>query len=196
MDRRSTRAAVVVAVISLTVLVLPGCKRAPEEAAPPAPVAPAAVEHPPVAALELPQTNSEIGITLGSVPQVLAVTLNTSLWIELVDLRNPAIRYSFVGVPPDLNGPTPATAAAFETRVHASPNGRIADRGSVDTVFGTSEWICGVYDDDDGAVEDIHLFVPHPSGSGMVVLTSVCPPDAAGIDQRLSVMQELLEHVS
>ena len=124
------------------------------------------------------------------------MTLNTSYWIELVDVRNQSIQYSFVGIPPVTPGPTPSTVAEFEQRVRESQNGRLMESGTLDTVFGSAQWVSGSYDDDDGPVVDVHLFVPHPSGAGNMVLKSVSPPGVSPVEDRLSVMNELLNHVS
>ena len=57
-------------------------------------------------------------------------------------------------------------------------------------------FIGGPYDDDDGPVVDVQIFVPHPSGSGNMVLRSVCPRGTSSVEESLSVMKELLTHVS
>ena len=196
MDHRPMQRAVIVVVLAFAVAALPGCKRAPEEAAPPTPAPQVDREQPPVEVLALPQHNPEIAISLSSVPPSLAITLNTDAWIELADLHNRSVRYSFIGISPEGAGPAAASTAEFERRVLESPNGRMVGRGTVETVFGPATWVCGVYDDDDGPVDDLHLFVPHPSGAGSMVLMSVCPPGAATTDDRLETMQELLTHVS
>lgn len=176
--------------------VVPACKKAPE----PEPVAP--VEPLPEAATEtlvslpLPQSNPEIGIQLSSVPPGLAVTLNTSLWIELTDTRDPSIQYSFVGNPPDSGGPAPSDLPEFRKRVLESPKGKVLKSGTIDTAFGPAQWASGSYVDDDGPVEDINVFVPHPSGNGKIVLRSVCPLGTSTTEDRLTVIQTILMHVS
>ena len=196
LSRHRTAGFLVITTIALTLVLLPGCKRPPEDVPEPERVVPTQEVRRPIEALDLPQVNIKIGISLTSVPPGLAVTLNTSYWIELTDIHNQSIQYSFIGIPPEQPGPTASTAAEFENRVRESPNGRIVGKGTLETVFGSAHWVSGTYDDDDGPVEDIHLFVPHPSGSGNMVLMSVCPLGAATSDDRLNVMQELLTHVS
>ena len=171
------------------------CKRAPEEVVPAEGIS-RQQELPPIEALELPQQNPDIGITLNSVPQGFAATLNMSYWIEVTDLTSPTTRYAFVAVTPVSPGPTPSSIAEFENRVRASTDGRILDQGTIDTAFGPAQWISGAYNADDGPVEDVHVFVPHPSGTGTMVMTSICPKGTATVDERLVVMQELLTHVS
>ena len=196
MGRRSVSLALIATLLALAVVLLPGCKRAPEEVAPPEQVVPTEQDQPPITALELPQNNPEIAITLNSVPPGLAATLNTSYWIELTDIRNQSIQYAFVGNPSGQPGPAASSTAEFEVRVLESPNGRITERGTLETIFGPAQWVSGIYDDDYGPVEDIHVFVPHPSGTGTVVMTAICPTGAATVEERLAVIQEILTHVS
>jgi hypothetical protein len=68
--------------------------------------------------------------------------------------------------------------------------------GELDTTFGRADWVSGSYDDDDGPVVDVQVFVPHPSGSGYMVLRSVCPPGTSTVEDRLSVMRELLTYIT
>lgn len=193
--RSSRRAAPWIAVLVVTAALLPGCRRAPEQP-PPTPTPTAIQPQPEVGALELPQSNPQIGVSLASLPPGLAVTLNTSYWVELTDTRNPSIQYSFIGIPPEKPGPTPSSVAEFEERVRESPEGRVLERGTLDTAFGPASWVSGTYVDDDGPVIDIHLFVPYPPDSEGVIVTSVCPPGAASVEDRLAVMKDLLTHVS
>ena len=194
--RRFGMEVVLVALIVLAVGLLPSCRGGDDDVLESEPVITDQETLPPIESLELPQANSTIGVSVTSVPTGLAVTLNTSYWIELVDLRNRAIQYSIVGIPPVTPGPVPATVAEFEQRVRESPNSKVMKNGKLDTKFGPAEWVSGSYDDDDGPVVDVQIFVPHPSGSGNMVLRSVCPRGTSSVEESLSVMKELLTHVS
>jgi hypothetical protein len=194
MRRRPTLSEIALVIgLSITVVILPSCRRAPEEAEPLPPPQPPSES---IEALELPQANQQIGISLDSLPEGLAATFNSQYWVRLVDVNNPSIKYALIGVPPVLPGPTPVTVREFVARVKASPDGRILDQGTVETVLGEAEWVIGVYVDDDGVVEDIHVFVPLPSGDGRMVVTSLCPPGIATLESRLKVIRELLTHVT
>jgi len=194
--RRFETEVVLVASIVLAVGLLPGCTGGDDEVLESEAVITDQETLPPIEPLELPQANSTIGVSVTSVPTGLAVTLNTSYWIEFVDLRNRAIQYSIVGIPPVTPGPVPATVAEFEQRVRESPNGRVMKTGELNTKFGSADWVSGSYDDDDGPVVDVQVFVPHPSGSGNMVLRSVYPPGASTVEESLAAMKELLTHVS
>jgi len=195
-DPQSWTKLIIMTGLSIAVVVLPGCRRTPEEPTTPETAAIAEEVHSPIEVLDLPQTNTEIGLTLASVPQGLAVTLNTGPWIQLVDTQNPSIVYSFISVVENQPGIAPLTVAEFERRVLESPEGNVVANGDLETAFGTAHWVSGTYIDDDGPVEDLTAFVPHPSGAGLVVLRSVCPTGGASTEDRLRVMQELLTHVS
>ena len=173
-----------------------GCGKAPDQQTESEPTVPAQAVQPPVESLNLPQTNANLSVTLESLPPGLVVTYNDSFWIELVDAERPSIRYALIGNPPGQAGVAPSSPAEFETRIRQSPNGKIVDEGAVKTDLGDAVWVAGRYDDDDGPVVDIHLFVPTRPDRGALVLTSVCPPDVAPVDQRLSVMRDLLAHLS
>ena len=84
----------------------------------------------------------------------------------------------------------------FEAWVNASQKGRNTGNGSIDTVHGTTNWASGTYMDDDGMMDHIHAFVPHPSGSGSLILYSVCPAGRKTVEDQLAVMQELVAEIS
>lgn len=176
---------------------LPGCRKAPDEQPEPQPTAAAVQEtRSPITSLDLPQSNQNLDVTLTSLPPGLVVTLNDSYWLELTDAEHPSIRYTFIGNPPGQPGVAPATPAEFEERVRQSPRGRVLETGSLKTKLGTATWVAGTYEDDDGPVTDIHLFVPRPADKSSLVVSSVCPPDAATVEDRVSVIADLVDHAS
>ena len=171
-----------------------GCGRDSDEATTQGPKqAPTKVE---LDALELPQANAGIGITLSSVPVDHVVTFNESEWIQITDQWNPAVVYSIVRSTELDPGQTPATPGDFERRVLASPEGKVLDRGRVETALGPADWISGSYLDDDGPVEDLHLFAPHPSRPGTVIVTCLAPLGDKSVEDRIAVILELLSNAS
>jgi hypothetical protein len=192
---RIPRAPFILAMVIVSLALLPSCRRAPEE---PVVVDIDSTETPQVelTAIELPLQNLDIGITLNDVPPGLVATLNTEKWIEVSDTKAPTILYAFVASLPVSQGISPQSVAEFEAWVESSPDGKNTGNGSIDTALGSTTWASGTYLDDDGLVDDIHAFAPHPSGSGTLILYSVCPAGVTTVDERLAVMQELLTHVS
>jgi len=184
-----------VSVLAALFLALPGCKRAPEQIEQ-EPATQPSEDQLQVEALQLPQMNPEIGITLNATPPGLVATLNTQVWIEVTDANTPDVLYSFVASSTDSPGVAPATVKEFETWVRNSPQGKITGKGSTETVFGSAAWVSGSYMDDDGVMDDIRIFSPHPSGTGTLVLFSVCPIGTKSADHRLVVMRELLANIS
>jgi hypothetical protein len=189
-------AAALITGFACVITVMVGCGKQPEQTMEPKPTPVPQQGQPTVEGLELPQSNDSLGVTLSSLPPGFDVTLNSEYWIELKNESNPSIEYAFVGNPPGQPGVAPSSPDEFEVRVRQSPNGRILDTGTIETDLGEAVWVAGRYDDDDGPVVDIHIFIPTPPDRGTLVLTSVCPPEARTVDQRLSVMRDLLAHLS
>jgi len=80
--------------------------------------------------------------------------------------------------------------------VTAYPDGRILDTGVADTGLGEANWSNGTYSQDGEIVDDLAMFIAHPSGSGILILRSTGPVGVASVKDRLSVMQALLANVS
>jgi len=190
----SWRTLLLTAGLAVAVVLLPSCRRAPEEQPAPTPVTPGAEE--PLATLELPQQNSEIGISLNAAPAGLAVTYNGEHWIELTDEKVHSLRYTFIEDVPDSLGISPTSVEDFEAMVTAYPDGRILDTGVADTGLGEANWSNGTYSQDGEIVDDLAMFIAHPSGSGILILRSTGPVGVASVKDRLSVMQALLANVS
>lgn len=186
----------VVAVFVTSIVLAPACRRQPDE-----PVTDTSIDDVEMAELELdpielPLQNPDIGITLNAVPSGMVATLNTQVWIEITDTRSPKNLYVFVASPPDSPGISPQTVEEFEAWVDASQNGRNTGGGSIDTAHGPAIWASGTYMDDDGMMDHIQVFVPHPSGSGSLILYSVCPTGRKAVEDQLAVMQELVAEIS
>jgi len=179
--------------LAVAFVVLPGCRRAPEE--PTAAPATTAVEDE-LTVLDLPQHNPEIGISLTAAPAGLVVTYNGEHWIELTDEKRHALLYTFIETVPDSPGISPTSVTDFETVINAYPDGEVVDRGSVDTALGKADWSNGTYSEDGEILDELTMFSAHPSGSGVLILRSICPTGLATTEERLSVMQALLTHVS
>lgn len=179
--------------LAVAVVVLPGCRRTPEEPTA-APAVPDTQEE--LTILEGPQQNPEIGISLNAAPAGLVVTYNGEHWIELTDEKRHSLRYTFIETVPDSPGISPTSVQDFETLIGAYSDGEILNNGSVDTVFGKADWSNGTYSEDGEVLDDLTMFSAHPSGSGILILRSVCPAGLATLEERLSVMQDLLTQIS
>jgi len=192
-SNRSLRARFILATAIISIALLPSCRRAPEEPT----VAPAiTAAEDGLTALELPQQNPNIGISLTAAPDGLVVTYNGEHWIELTDERRHSLRYTFIETVPDSPGISPTTVEDFETLINEYPDGEVVDHGSVDTALGKADWSNGTYSEDDEILDELTMFSAHPSGSGTLILRSVCPTGLASVEERLSVMRALLAHVS
>lgn len=191
-DSRSRTKLLIITGLAVAFVVLPSCRRAPEE-----PVN-EIVEKPEIelTAIDLPQQNPEIGISLTAAPAGLVVTYNGEHWIELTDQNRHSLRYTFIESVPQSPGIAPTGIQDFEVLISAYPDGKILDNGSVKTPLGTADWSNGTYSEDGEVLDELMMFCAHPSGSGILILRSICPAGLATIDERLSVMQELLTHVS
>jgi len=193
-DAHSRRTLLITTGLAIAVALLPSCRRAPEEQ--PAPVPTASVAEEPLATLELPQQNSEIGISLNAAPAGLAVTYNGEHWLELTDLKANSLRYTFIEDVPDSPGISPTNINDFESLVSSYPDGKILDTGVIDTALGEANWSNGTYSQDGEIVDDLAMFIAHPSGSGILILRSTGPAGVASVEDRLAVMQALLANVS
>jgi hypothetical protein len=191
------RSAVHLAVATgLAAMVLtPGCGRAPEEVPPPS----TAVEESaaePLTSLELPQSNSAVGVTLASVPAGLVATFNENEGLEVADVRRPSLRYNFEADLPGSPSRGPSSVGAFETFVRKFNDGAPLDNGTLDTALGGATWASGRYYEEDQSFIDVRVFAPHPSGDGTLIVWTVSPEDVASVAERLSAIRGLLEFVS
>ena len=67
--------------------------------------------------------------------------------------------------------------------------------GAIYTVLGTAAWSAGTFSEDGEMIEELYLYVSHPTQDGTLILTSVCPPEEAAATARLAQIEKLLEHV-
>lgn len=195
MKSRITRGALSVFGI-LIVVTLNGCGRKPEETAGPSAEKTPIVEATPLSTIPLPVSNPVVGISLRAVPDNLVVTHNGDNRLELTDSQRRRVLYTFVAN--DDRNPTAEAPSfdAFESDILGYDGGDIIGRGSNKTALGPARWVAGVYTEDGEVIEKIYLQAPHPSRDGdQLIVTSICPPAAASVDDRLRVLTELLEHV-
>jgi hypothetical protein len=184
---------VVTAVVAAVVL-LPSCRRAPEDEAT-APAKPTAEGEVELITTELPQTNPTIGVTVEAVPDGLVVTFNGDNWIELTEVAQPNIYYTFVANSEKAPTVAPTTMADFETSVLAYADGRMTGAGTVDTALGEGVWASGTYSEDSEFLEKIYILAPHPSGTGNLIMTSVCPQQVASVSRRLDRIRQIIANV-
>lgn len=194
--RSSCRPANWIALLVLALGLLPSCRRAPE-APPSATTTPtAATSEVTLNALEPPLSNPKIGITLDAVPPGLVATYNGEHWIELTDSRQPQLRYTFVSDPEYATGMGVVEISDFETAILAREDGRFEGRGEIDTALGTATWVSGSYSEDGQIIDQFMVSAPSPSGSGRVIVNSIGPQGAAGAEDRLNVIIDLLSKLS
>jgi hypothetical protein len=179
--------------LAIAVVILPGCKRAQEETEP---VSPPQPPPEPIESLELPQTNTMMGITLNSVPDGLVATYNEDLSIEVADISRPVLRYTFRVGRDDLPARTPASLVEFRSFIDRHNQGKVADQGRFDSGFGEAEWAVGEYFEEEQWFEDLRVFVRHPTGDGTLVITATSPRGTANVDEQVSTIQELLDRIS
>ncbi len=184
---------IMIPLLAAFIVLLPNCGRAPEEPAV-SPTIPAPQEE--LEVLELPQQNTQIGISLTAAPQELAVTYNGKHWMELTDKKRHSLRYTFIESVPDSPGLSPTSVQEFQTMISAYEDGKILESGSVDTALGNADWSNGTYSEDGEVLDILTMFSAHPADSRILILRSVCPTGLATVEERLSVMQELLANIS
>ena len=80
--------------------------------------------------------------------------------------------------------------------ISAYEDGKILESGSVDTALGNADWSNGTYSEDGEVLDILTMFSAHPADSRILILRSVCPTGLATVEERLSVMQELLANIS
>lgn len=195
--QRAIRDCVVIGLILVGIVVLPSCRRAPEEPGPVAVVGtPGPDQMPYGAVLELPQQSPALGITLSTAPGRLVATFNQDNWLELTDETRPTLRFTFEADLPGSPSRSPAVVADFDQWLSKLTQGRLLDSGSLDTPFGPAAWASGEYFEEDESFSDVRIFAPHPSGNGTLILYSVGPAGVATIEERLDLMTELLTGVS
>lgn len=184
---------VFVALLALAVILLPGCNRAEEESVPAEPLDDGGEA---LVSLDLPQTSPELGLTLNDIPRGLIVTYNEGLAMEVTDTSQPDLRFTLNVERPDLPERSPATVGDFEVFIGGHNEGVVNDRGTLKTALGKADWALGVYHEEDQTFEDLRVFVPHPSGNGILVISAVGPENTASVDQRLDVVKALLEEIT
>jgi hypothetical protein len=186
---------VVIPAMICGIVVLSSCGREPEEETSVA--EPEIVEEAvPLDTLDVPLSNSDLGFTLSGTPPGLVATYNEGPAIEVADRAHPSLRYTFFVERPDLPIRSPATVEDFETFIRGHNLGEIIERGTIDTSLGSAAWAIGSYYEEDQSFEDLRVFVPHPSGTGTLILASVGPEGVTSLDQRLTAIQGLLSFVS
>lgn len=195
--RRSSRRHIPwIAALVLAFSLLPGCRRAPEAPSSTTPTPTAATSEVTLNALEPPLSNPNIGITLDDVPPGLVATYNGEYWIELTDSRHPQLRYTFVSDPEYATGMGVVDISDFETAILARKDGRFDGRGEIATALGTATWVSGSYSEDGQIIDQFMVSAPSPTGSGRLIVSSIGPQGAAGAEDRLNVIVNLLSKVS
>lgn len=199
MGHRHTLASLaIVTALAAACVLLPGCRRAPEEApAPPETTqAPEVAEvEVPLTALELPQTNPEIGITIKSAPEGLVATYNGEHWIELADRDRPRLRFTFVSAPEFAPGLRAVSFDEFESAVRRY-KGRFTGRGEIDTPLGPARWVNGSFSEDGEEFDQVLVAASHPSGARELFITANCPSGVASVEERLEMIRRLFADVS
>ncbi len=184
----------IVAMVIVSIALLPSCGRTPEE---PTAVAPAGdgaeIDY---TVLALPQNNPEIGISLNAVPVGLVATFNEERAVEITDANRPSLRYTFDADLPGMPARSPKTVEEFGVFMGKFSGGKLDDSGEIDTALGDATWASGFYSAEDEVFEDVRVFLPHPSKPGTLILSAVCPKGVATVRERLATMREILSNVS
>jgi hypothetical protein len=184
--------------VSLVVAALtaPGCKREPE---PPPPATPTAVPRPQptVAPLELPMTNSEIGITVTSLPEHLVAAYNDGPDIMLAESVNRKARV-FLRFEPNAGPLDPQQYHERAKRLTEGYGGgrQTAVGVATDGPFGTAAWSASHFFEDGTYYDQVELVTPHPSAPGLLVLRAKYPEGQAEVPDKLLELQELLTRIA
>lgn len=189
-------APIIVAMVIVSIALVPSCRRAPEEAPAVAPADGAGEPKIELTALDLPLKNPAIGISLNAVPRGLVATYNDERAIEIADENRPDLRYTFDADLPQLPSRSPRSIAEFKVFMEKFSGGSLTDSGDIETASGAATWASGTYFAEDQSFEDVRIFAPHPSGTGTLILFAVCPEGLATVEERLATMREILSEVS
>ncbi len=195
-DPRSWSRLLIITCVALTLVVLPSCRRAPEEPVGNPPAGAGDKTEPAIAALDLPLENPQIKVSLTAVPPGLVATYNGDSAIEVADENRPDLRYTFDADLPGAPSRSPKTVYDFEQFIGKHNDGRVTDNGEIETALGSATWASGTYFEEDQTFGDVRVFAPHPSGNGTLILSAVCPAGEATVEERLATMQKLLTNVS
>lgn len=197
MDRnRTLRMLPIVAIFIMSTALVPGCRRAPEtppEEAPAAESSSAAQIE--LDTLDLPLENPRIRIALSKTPPGLVATYNDEAAIEITDERRPVLRFTFDADLPGAPSRSPKNVADFERFIGKHHDGSFTDSGEIETALGVSTWASGTYFEEDQSFADVRVFAPHPSGNGTLILLAVIPANQATVEEQLSTMKAILDHV-
>jgi hypothetical protein len=182
------------AVLVFAMTVIQGCGREPEPEVSRQEGLPE-TEEIPFKTLELPQTNTSVGISVTKTPANVFVTYNGEYWIELTNSKVPNCRYTFVSDPSYLPGVSVANARDFESEIFQYLEGQFNGKGQVDTPIGSATWFSGSFEQDGDAWQQVLMEAPHPSGNGSLFLTAIYPAGATTVDQSLAVMNEIVSNI-
>jgi hypothetical protein len=153
-------------------------------------------ELPPATPLDLPATNSEIGITLGSVPDHLIAAFNSGDRMMLVESQN---RYSRVFLRADpVAGPLDATRYHDEARsfIEGYGGGRQIDTGTIgDAPFGAAAWSSARFWEDGAIYDQVELVSPHPRGTGLLFVRAVYPEGETDAAAKIQELRDLLTRI-
>ncbi len=182
--------------LAALLILLPSCRRAPEEPTELGAGHETQETMIELTALDLPQENPTLGITLNDAPRGLVATYNGEYWIGLTDQSRPTLTYTLVSSPEYAPGIGVLSVTDFEAGILAYENGEFGGSGEAETALGFAKWANGSYSEDGEILEQLYLTAPHPSGGGELIVTSICPRGVATIEERLAVIQELLKNIS
>lgn len=190
---RNLRTPFILTTVIISIALLPSCRRAPEEAPATETSGAAQIE---LEALDLPLENLQIRIALSTTPPGLVATYNGEAAIEVTDTKRPDLRFTLDADLPGAPSRSPKTVQDFERFIGKHHEGRLTDKGEIETALGLATWASGTYFEEDQSFGDVRVFAPHPSGDGTLILSAVCPSEEATVEDRLATMKEILTHVS
>jgi hypothetical protein len=180
----------------IAILSLPGCRKKPEpvEPVPEAPGAARAVPTPVV--LELPMTNSVVGVTLTSLPEHLVASYSGEGQMMFAERANPIARI-FVQSDPEAGALDPARYHE-QARIRAElfGGGQQTATGVVpEAPFGTAAWSASHYYMDGSYYDQVELVSPHPEGTGVLRLRAPYPEGQYEPTAKVAELLDLLPRV-
>ncbi len=197
MRNRGPRARFVLLMVVVSIALLPSCRRGPDEPPDGEPISDSTdAGQLELNALDFPLENPQLNISLSTSPPGLVATYNGEASIELADTKRPDLRYTFDADFPENPSRSPKSVEEFERFIGKHNDGSFSDSGVMKTALGTAAWASGTYFEEDQSFGDVRLFVPHPSQTGILILSAVCPSEEATVEDRLATMKEILTHVS
>jgi len=139
--------------------------------------------------------NPTLGIALSAVPLPFRVESNSPDGLVLV--ADEGTRVDFQDADPSAGADVVAAAKASQDDFAAKPGGKFEGGTQLVTPYGSSYTVRGSFDDGGSRIEERRVYMPHPDGSGRLLVVRYRYPagDLAAARERLQQMIALVSNL-